>query len=303
MSNLRSSQLRAKLIELNIPISFEESVNKWIIPIVSALSQRARERKDKPYFIGLQGLQGSGKSSLSQLMAWILLELYELETVVMSIDDFYLTRKEREQLAIDIHPLLRTRGVPGTHDIDLCTSIIERLSNIDSLELSLKIPRFDKHIDDRYPLSKWTVIETTPDIILLEGWCVGVTAQSNKQLETPINSLECSNDVGGEWRQFVNHALASTYANLFNSLDDLIVIKAPSFECVASWRYEQEQTLIHHRGHSAFVLDEANVLRFIQYFERLSRHALSTVDQHAYCIIEVDEFRRIYRTQLNDRVR
>jgi len=75
--------------------------------------------------LGISGTQGSGKSTLAALLQF-LLQQNGLRVVCLSLDDFYLTRKERRQLADTVHPLLMTRGVPVTHDISLAISIIQQ---------------------------------------------------------------------------------------------------------------------------------------------------------------------------------
>ena len=69
--------------------------------------------------MGLSGCQGSGKSTLVKAIAHVLEDVHHVNAVVLSLDDFYLTKAERELLARTVHPLFATRGVPGTHDLDL----------------------------------------------------------------------------------------------------------------------------------------------------------------------------------------
>ena len=68
--------------------------------------------------VGICGAQGSGKSTLTAVLRK-LLEMRGLRVASLSLDDLYLTRGERRELAARIHPLLATRGVPGTHDVEL----------------------------------------------------------------------------------------------------------------------------------------------------------------------------------------
>ena len=69
----------------------------------------------------------------------------------------------------------------------------------------LTIPKFDKSIDDRLP--KQMVKVKKPNIVIFEGWCVGVSAQKNKDLKSPINKLEKHGDQKKIWRKKVNFEL------------------------------------------------------------------------------------------------
>jgi D-glycerate 3-kinase len=166
--------------------------------------------------IGLCGAQGSGKSTLARALK----ERFDrngVPTALLSIDDLYRTRVEREMLGRASHPLLRTRGVPGTHDIDLGLGIIASLERGEAALL----PRFDKAADDRLPESAWEEAAPGTRLLLLEGWCVGARPQSEADLASPVNQLEREEDAEGVWRHFVNSALAGSYQALFARIDRL----------------------------------------------------------------------------------
>ena len=93
---------------------------KWFSPLL----EKYQTARDKPLIIGINGSQGSGKSTLADYLCTMLNERYQLRCVSLSLDDFYLTKLERQQLASQVHPLLETRGVPGTHDIPLALETI-----------------------------------------------------------------------------------------------------------------------------------------------------------------------------------
>ena len=115
-----------------IPISF------WIIKKIN---------KNKPLIIGLAGGQESGKTTISSILTLILQKYFKLNVFKVSIDDFYKTRKDRKLLSKNKHLLLMTRGVPGTHDIDLMLNFFKQIK--DKNFKSLQIPTFNKAIDDR----------------------------------------------------------------------------------------------------------------------------------------------------------
>ena len=160
----------------------------------------------------------------------------------MSLDDFYLTGAKRQQLAREVHPLLATRGVPGTHDIAALKQILKQLK---TKQIGFTIPRFNKATDEPYPESQWPIIDTPADIILLEGWCWGVKPQTDEQLAAPVNELELKHDTDGLWRHYVNKQLKSYYQPLYKAMDFWLALQAPSFDCVYKWRLEQELSLIH----------------------------------------------------------
>ncbi|WP_394170386.1 hypothetical protein [Saccharospirillum alexandrii] len=230
--------------------------------------------------VGIQGTQGSGKSTLAQVLKWHL-EKAGLRVEVLSIDDLYLSRADRHALAQSTHPLLATRGVPGTHDVVLGR---ELFSWVRSGTGSRALPRFDKAQDDRASRADWHHCETPPDVLLFEGWCVGLTAQPETELTEPVNSLEAREDSAGDWRHYVNDQLRQFYEPWYNQLDALIVLQAPGFEQVFAWRKKQEEAL-RARKQGQGVMDEVALRRFISHYERLTGHALATLPERADILI------------------
>jgi D-glycerate 3-kinase len=254
--------------------------------------RRARSRA--PWLVGLSGLQGSGKSTFARQLA-ALANAHGVRTQVLSLDDFYLGRRRRARLAHDVHPLLATRGVPGTHDIDLLTRTLRDLAHA-SARRPAWIPRFDKGRDTRLPPSRWRCVARAPRLILLEGWCIGVPAQAERALAHPINALEREEDRDGRWRRGVNAQLANAYQRLWNRLDALITLQAPSFALVTRWRDEQERAL--RKRAAPHAMDAAALARFLQHYERLSRHALRVLPARsdARIVLRADRsVRRIVR--------
>ena len=198
-----------------------------------------KDKKTK--IIGLTGGQGSGKSTISNILKIILKEIYKLETVIFSIDDFYKTIKQRRSISEKVSHLFLTRGVPGTHDTKLLMDCFKKLKN--KKFKKLLIPKSDKSIDDRLPKKKWQKIKKKPNIIIFEGWCVGATPQKNKELSIPINILETEKDKNNIWRKKVNYELKTSYKKIFNLVDEFIYLKVPSFKHVLKWRLLQEKKL------------------------------------------------------------
>jgi len=245
-------------------------------------------RSRRPYILGLSGLQGSGKSMLARVMK-AKAEARGLPTEVLSLDDFYYSRRDRETLAQQIHPLLRTRGVPGTHEIELLMSVLAALPNA-SEKLPVAHPRFDKGRDTRIPPSRWPRAIHPPQLIILEGWALGIRPQTEAALVKPINELERIEDPDAVWRKWVNKQLRG-YQPLWRKFDALIVLQAPSWDIVRRWRSEQEENLLAR--HAPLAMEAEAMVRFLAHYERLSRHALATLPALADSCVEYDDDRHV----------
>jgi D-glycerate 3-kinase len=274
-----------------LPDDFRLTVQKHYKPLADRIFSQFK-KSDNTFFVGINGCQGSGKSTLTDFLANYLITEYQLNVVVMSLDDFYLSREKRKKLATDIHPLLATRGVPGTHDVVALERIISQLK---AQETGFSIPRFNKATDDPYPEDQWQTIEKPIDIILLEGWCWGVKPQTAEQLKSPINELELQQDTSGEWRNYVNEQLKSAYVPLYDEMDFWLALQAPSFDCVYKWRLEQEQKLqAKNIGlTNSKIMTPAEILNFTQYFQRLSVQSCNSISQSADTIFYLDPSRQI----------
>jgi D-glycerate 3-kinase len=191
-----------------------------------------------------------------------------------------------------VHPLLATRGVPGTHDVALLGATVRALRAA-SARRPARIPRFDKGRDTRVPPSRWRRVGSPPRLILLEGWCIGVPSESPRALARPVNELERREDADARWRTWVNERLAHEYAALWRRLDALIVLAAPGFDIVSRWRDEPERALRRRGAPSA--MSRAALRRFLMHYERLSRHALKTLPALADIVVTLDASRRVRR--------
>jgi len=287
-----------------LPESYLLSAEKWFSPLLEEYQNPSK----KPLIIGINGSQGSGKSTLADYLCTVLNERYDLRCVSLSLDDFYLTKLGRQQLAIEVHPLLETRGVPGTHDIPLALKTLAQL--VDGSAQTL-IPRFDKSRDDRMPMEQCDSISGQVDIIILEGWCVGAKPQTADQLVEPLNSLEAEQDTDGVWRNTVNQALAGEYQALFAQLDQLIMLQAPSFESVFNWRLEQEEKMrarigALNSGASATeasangakesangIMTASQIAEFIAHYQRITEQSLREIPLRADHLLQLGSQRQI----------
>lgn len=244
----------------------------------------------KPLIVGVNGCQGSGKSTLCDVMAWILSEYSGLRVAVLSIDDLYYSRAQRAQLASDVHPLLATRGVPGTHDVSLGS---DTLSALKRGKVPLRLPRFDKSRDDRVPPQEWPLIRRPVNLVLFEGWCVGTPPQPESALKQPVNKLEAESDADGRWRHYVNSQLQSVYPDLWRFLDRRIFLQAPGFECVEQWRWQQEKQLAAQARGGQGIMSREQVVQFIAYYQRLTQHNLATLPALSDAVVTLDEQQQV----------
>lgn len=270
--------------QFELPDAFARSAEDHFLPLISHLGREMATRGIR--LVGINGAQGTGKSTLAYLIQQVLGIGAARHSVILSIDDVYLTRAERQELASRIHPLLRTRGVPGTHDVELLRSCLDGLGGLADGE-SMRIPRFDKSSDDRLPEESWELVNGPVDLVILEGWCVGSPPQRPEELLQPVNALEREQDASSVWRSYVNEKLQGPYADIFARIDYQIFLQAPDFESVYRWRLEQEQKLQakHAAGDSLMTGDE--ILAFIQHYERLTRHNLRAVPALADVVLQL----------------
>lgn len=264
-------------------------MQQWTNVWASVAARVAQQKTDGAFVIGIHGGQGSGKSTLSKALAGVFREAFGWNTVVLSIDDLYLPHQDRQNLSRAVHPLLSTRGVPGTHDAELGCQLISRLRALQAGDV-LAIPSFDKASDDRLPEAHWHQVSGPVDLVLFEGWCVGCRPVSDTQLAEPVNTLEAQEDTDGEWRRFVNEQLSTDYQQWFGLIDYLIMLKVPDMEAVLEWRGQQEQgNKACAAGHGPDrSLDDAKLKRFIQHYERLTRQALEAMPGWANLIISLN---------------
>ena len=272
-----------------------KQLNKFYLPISKMIKDEYIKKK-RTKVIGLTGGQGTGKSTISNVLKIILKEAYKLETVIFSIDDFYKTFRERKKMSKRINSLFLTRGVPGTHDTKMLFQCIKSLK--DNKFKKLTIPKFDKSIDNRSSKNKWLKIKKKPNIVIFEGWCVGATAQKNKDLNLPINKLEKHRDKKKIWRQKVNSELKKNYKKIFNLVDKLIFLKVPSFKYVFKWRLLQEKKLrITSKGKKTMTNNQ--ISNFIMYYERLTKYMLKTFPNTADTVISIDNKHRLKSIKFN----
>jgi D-glycerate 3-kinase len=278
-----------------LPESFLTTVQQHFIPLANEINLH-HNSANKPYFVGVNGCQGSGKSTLSEFLKVYIEGTFGKSVEVMSLDDFYFDQAKRTTLANEVHPLLITRGVPGTHDTQLAK---EALQNLKQNIFPVNIPRFNKATDNPKPKDQWTVLTEQVDIVIFEGWCWGVQAQPEVDLINPVNELEREKDPKGVWRMFVNQALTKNYHELYSFMDKWVMFKAPSFGDVYAWRLEQEQKLLASLGDNdkSGVMSPAQIMNFIQHYQRLTEHCLQSLPPLCDHVFELNKQRQIIAHQ------
>lgn len=253
--------------------------------LLPAIRQWRAEHRDRLFALGISGAQGSGKSTLARALAERLGE-DGLRVAALSLDDLYLTRAERQALAAEVHPLFATRGVPSTHDVALGLATLDALARGEPTPL----PRFDKARDDRAPEADWSRAPAETQVLILEGWCLGARPQAAEALAAPVNALEAADDRQATWRTHANAALAGDYQQLWSRIDRLVFLAAPDWAVVAQWREQPEAEL---RKHSSGAMSPAEVLRFIQHYERLTRWMLEDLADRADVTIRLGAAREV----------
>ena len=272
----------------------EGMIKNFLIPICFWIAKK--KDKKKPYFVGLAGGQGTGKTTTSSIIKIILEKYFKLKVFKISIDDFYKTRKERISLSKKVHPMLLTRGVPGTHDINMMLNFFKK-SKAKKFK-NLKLPNFNKAIDDRFPKNKWNTINKRPDVIIFEGWCVGAKAETNKTLKKSINSMEKANDHKLVWRKYVNQQLKTKYKKLYSQLNCMIYLKAKNFSLLQKWRLKQEHKLWlktkKKGGHK--IMSKGDVINFMQTYQRITQNMFKNMPKYSSIVLNLNSNHQIKTT-------
>ena len=264
----------------------EKMIKSFLIPLCFWISKKSI--KKRPFFVGLAGGQGTGKTTISSLIKIILTKYFKLKVFRISIDDFYKTRKERINLSKRVHPMLLTRGVPGTHDINMMLSFFKKAKS--KKFKRLKLPTFNKAIDDRFSKKHWYDLKERPDVVIFEGWCVGAKSEKNNTLKKTINSMEKAKDQKQIWRKYVNQQLKLKYKNLYSQLNCLIYLRAKNFSLLQKWRLKQERKLwIKSKIKSNLkIMSRGDVINFMQTYQRITQNMFRHMPKYASIIFNLN---------------
>jgi len=258
------------------------NLKKTYIPI-SFWIENKYKKKGSTLFLGFSGGQGSGKTTVTRILKIILKKFFKRRIHVSSIDDFYKTLEDRNKISDKIHPLLKTRGVPGTHDINLVKNFFNIIRK--KKFKKIKLPKFEKAMDNRLEKKYWFNIKQKPEIVILEGWCVGARPQSNSLIKRPINILEKYEDKDLKWRKYVNEKLKKEYKKLFVMIDHLIFMKIPNFKVVFKWRQLQEKKLKKKSYSNKKIMSYNEIKRFIMFYQRITLQMIKDLSKSASIIM------------------
>lgn len=250
--------------------------------IAAAIRGAPAHRPGRVPLVGVAGAQGSGKSWQCRAFAQA-----HPRVAHFSLDDVYHTKATRAERAARVHPLLVTRGPPGSHDLVLAMTVFAELAEAAG---RTPLPRFDKLTDDRAPRSQWPHFAGRPDAILFDGWCLGALPATDDPI--PLNPLEAEEDANGVWRAAVAEALEA-YQLFFAAFDAFIYLRAPSWEIVRVWRGQQEEETL---GRPLTAEENAGLDRFVMHYERVTR-AMLTGHHRARWIVHLDDERNVMRIE------
>ncbi|MEY3255311.1 MAG: hypothetical protein RLZZ29_442 [Cyanobacteriota bacterium] len=216
-----------------------------------------RQKLGRPLIQGILGGQGTGKTTMSRILCLILQEL-GYSTLSLSLDDLYKTYSDRLTL-MQQDPRLIWRGPPGTHDIDLGLSVLDQIRQGNS---PVTVPRFDKSAYSGAGDRTTPEIVTNVDIVLFEGWFVGVLPIDPQAFTTAPPPIITDDDRA--FARDMNHQLQA-YLPLWQRLDSLIALDPSDYRCSLEWRKQAERKMIV-AGKSG--MNDPQIEEFVNYFWR-----------------------------------
>ncbi len=258
-----------------------------LVPIIKYICSS----KSKKFLFG--GSQGIGKSSFINIISKAIEKFYNKKILLLSLDNYYLSKKQRLILSKKIHKLLITRGVPGTHNIE---KLVKNINQFSKGKYPITTPIFDKLIDDTSKSTKIT--KTKCDILFLEGWCCGSSGIPKEILHKNINDLEKIRDTKYQWRNFYNNKLKFEYKKLFKLFDELIFLKTSSFDNVFKWRLKQEKTN-QSKNKKLKRMTPNEIKVFIQHYEKISKWMMKDLNKKAQIVIKFEKNHKISSINFN----
>jgi len=222
----------------------KNQVDNYYLPMFSylklLLDMKTEANTPGPLFIGISAPQGCGKTTMTDMIRAVFAEEGK-RAVALSLDDFYLTGREQEQLAATEktndkpNELLKLRGNAGTHDLTLLNNT---MSELKAAKTDLRLPRYDKSLrsgkGDRAPIDSWDLVNDdvggNVDIVLFEGWMLGFDP-----LDTVMN---------GDMTAVNKYLQHPGYGDLHSVFDAWIVVALKDINYVFDWRLDAEKRMI-----------------------------------------------------------
>lgn len=218
----RNDQFEERAVQLYLPVYF------W------CRSKLKYHESDHPMFIGLNGPQGVGKTTLTEALC----QCFEIDgekAISLSIDDFYLRRDQQVALARQYkeNPYLQMRGYPGTHDIELGLQVLSDLKGLGKAG-RVQIPRYDKSaykgLGDRRSTSEWPKVTGPLSIVFLEGWMLGFRPLASSQIsEVHMRAI---------------NGFLPKYEVWNKTLDGFIQLIPKSLDFISNWRIRAEEAMV-----------------------------------------------------------
>ena len=256
-------------------------INKAYLNTVNDVANKIIDLKNKKknIFCLVSGPQGSGKTTFASHIQSTL-KKRKLKVLVLSIDNFYLSKKDRKKLSNKVSNLFLTRGVPGTHNLKLLKEVLKKFKL--NKKNKYKLPFFSKGHDDILK-SKFINLNFPYDVFILEGWCVGYQGSSKLRLNKSVNQMEKLLDKTLKWRNYVNE-MSKKYENLIYKKSDFsIFLKIPSFKQVFYWRKQQEQQIL-----KKLRMNDSQLKKFISFYQRITIDLLKDYKKGFNSYISID---------------
>ncbi|KAJ1724491.1 hypothetical protein LPJ53_001261 [Coemansia erecta] len=255
--------------------------------IMRKLAQK-RQTQGTPLVVGINGAQGSGKTTLVRGLVEFL-SSRRVATVGFSLDDLYLTHAEQQQVALTHrdNPLLRFRGQPGTHDVALGRStLLSLLAN----KGETKIPVYDKSLHggygDRVTSDLWPVAKAPVDVVLLEGWCLGFRTLDEAEFAQYLRDVKGDSPMFKYSRRYtdqnlsdINEGFRTLGAQLYDLIDAWVWMRVGDIDVVYRWRKEQEDEMAA-QGKPA--LDDQKLEDFVARFMPAYELAMAKLDRYGF---------------------
>ena len=278
---------------LSIDNFWDDNVNDdWIwglaLPLLSQ-AYKLNKKSSKRNIIGISALPGTGKTTLGKWLESISLKL-KFKLSVISIDDFYLPSEEME-FAIKNNPWNVSRGFPGSHSIDLMKEKLLKWKT----DGQLNVPVFDKSLrkglGDR---AHWR--EESPDLLIIEGWFLGVKPLSieldnSEKFSPPLSVFESS------YRIKIQNNL-NQYLDVWNMIDQIWHLKPLKFEYLNEWKSNQEKSMQFKSGSS---LKDNNLSNFLRMLNVSIPHK-SFDDINSDVLLMINQERKLIRVGLNQQI-
>ena len=258
-----------------------------ILPIIEYIS-----KSNNTKFL-IAGTQGIGKSTLIKILKINIQKYYNKKIITLSLDDYYYSKNKRLKLSKTTHHLFKTRGVPGTHNIN---QLKKNINDFEKSNYPISIPIFDKLVDDISKKIRKEKIKK--NILILEGWCCGCPPLDEAYLYKNINRLEFTEDKDFIWRKNINKSLNNEYKKLFKMFDDILFLKAPSFKFVLSWRIRQEK-MNKSKNKSSKKMSTKEIKYFISHYEKITKWMLKKMPRISNLVINVNEKQELYKIKFN----